>query len=822
MVIKLVIAGVLSIILSQKVYSQLNGKVISENRQSVLFLNISLLKLPDSTLIAGTVTDQEGTFILNDVAPGAYVLRFSGIGYHDWISAEFVVASKSFMKDFGNITVQENVLQLGEMTIQGKKPLFEQSAEGMVLNVENSIMTKGSSVLSVLERAPGIVIDHRNSNISLNGKDGVMVMMNGKLLRMPLAQVVSILNSLSANDIEKIELLTTPPSKYDADGNAGLINIVTKKIKSRGTQGTISLTGGYGKGGKGTGSFSIAHNTSKIDTYGSYQSSKDRTYSDMFITSEQNMPVFGGKLSVSVFDTTKTIHKNQNVTLGAEARIARKTVLGGNLNFNSNNSFSSTHTNAAYLVLPDSLLDFTGKITGRNRWKNIISAVYLEKDIKQNEKINFHADYLYFGNNNPSTANTIFRNPDGSQAGENDSLFSPKQQGFAKTNIHVGVGKMDYQKQVNKKVVFETGLKLTTTKGASLSGIESLIDGNWVERTETANRIDMKEYIAASYFSFNSNISPKINLAAGLRYEYSKTQMSDTENSQNSVNRKFSGLFPNLSATKKLNENTELLLSYSKRISRPSYNDLSSFVRYSDPTAVYTGNPALKPTITHNLKLGYTHRNFTFSILFSKDINPIVRYQLTERTAGNLLYISPQNLQYQNNITFQATIPVKVNNWWTMNYGVVGGLRQFKVDHTRISVEKTYFGYSANFSQIIRLSKNYDLEVSGWYNSLSYNGSVRIDGFGMLNGGIKKQLSRNRGTLQLGIADILRMMQINTRYGTITEEAFAIKSHVKINTESRKIPIIRFTYSRSFGSGLKNKNGNMNGSNDERDRIRKD
>jgi len=295
--------------------------------------------------------------------------------------------------------------------------------------------------------------------------------------------------------------------------------------------------------------------------------------------------------------------------------------------------------------------------------------------------------------------------------------------------------------------------------------------------------------------------------------------MNNSKTGADIVNRKLGTLFPSVFFSKKINDNETLQLSYTKRISRPSYNDLASYVGYSDPTAVYTGNPFLQPTITNNIKLGYNYKTWSFSLLFSRDDNAIARYQLTESPARDILYISPQNLTWQNNITLQATLPFKINNWWSMNYSFAGGIRQYRATYTKTAFEKSYFGYSANFSQAFKLPANFSAEISGWYNNTAYNGTQKVNGFGVLNAGIKKELKKNAGSLQLSVSDILRDERYNVHYGTFTEEAFSIKSYVSVNTESTMFPIIKLTYSRSFGSGAKGRGRLMNGAQDEKDRI---
>ncbi len=282
-------------------------------------------------------------------------------------------------------------------------------------------------------------------------------------------------------------------------------------------------------------------------------------------------------------------------------------------------------------------------------------------------------------------------------------------------------------------------------------------------------------------------------------------------------------LFPNISFTEKITDKSDWLLSFSRRISRPSYNDLASYIAYSGPVTAYTGNPSLRPTITNNLKLGYNYLGCHFSMLLSRDDYPISRYQLTANPAGNLLYVTPQNLVYQDNLTFQANAPWKVKAWWMMNYGLVAGWRRFREDYTLQPVEKKYFAWSLTFSESFILPRHFSVEISGWYNGGSYNGVTKLDGFGALNAGIKKELKKERGTLQLSVSDLLRTVSISGYHGMVTKEPFSEKNHFIYYTESSKSPIIKLTYTRSFGSGaIRGQSKNVSASAEEQERIRKD
>lgn len=793
--------------------AQVSGKLTDAEGRPLPHAGVLLLQASDSALVKFALTNDSGVFQLS-VPPGEHFLRFTYTGFRP----RDLPAGRG---DMGVIVLQPAARDLNEVVVRAEKPLFQQSAGGLVVNVAGSVLSRGNSALQVLERSPGVTIDQRNAGISLNGKDGVAVMLNGKVQRMSTAQLISLLGSMSADNIEKIELIATPGAGFDAEGSAGFINIVLKKDKRAGTRGAMSATAGHGWGEKGTISLQLAHNRKKLGINGAYTYSRDNTYSFMFIRSTQYMPILGGDLEVHFRDTAHRITNNHEASLELELQLNQKTTTGAAFTFQHSGNSLRTNTHATYNALPDSVLLFNGFTHQRNRWTNAGATFYLAKKLREGETVNLQADYLYFYNNNPSTVTNTFLTPLGEPAGGNDSLFSPHQQGDARTTIRVGVLKADYTRQLTRKLKLEAGIKGTSTHVSSASGIRSLVNGDWVYRSEAKNDVGMQEGVGAAYASLQAQFDSATRLDAGMRYEYAFTAVENERTKDRVIDRRRGVLFPNIALTRRLSSVAELQLSYTKRIGRPTYNDLASFVFYSDPTAVYTGNSLLQPAITHNIKLNYQYRSYAFSLLYSRDEQPIARWQLTKGPAENLLYISPQNMAWQQYLTFQAVAPVKINTWWSMNYGFTGGLRCFKVLHTMQPVEKSYFGYSVTASQLFALPKNWSLEISGWYTGQSYYGSVRSNPAGTLNAGVKKELSNNRGMLQFSVADIFRTLHFQNRYGTLTEEVFNIRSHVDFNTETRRIPVFRLSYSRSFGSGAARQRQGS-GSGEEKERIRKD
>jgi iron complex outermembrane recepter protein len=800
-----------SFCLLQNIQAQVTGAVINTNGKPVPAANVMLLKSSDSSLIRIGLTNDNGNFIIENISDGRYILNVTAVGYKTIFSLPFELTATQPKKNFDTLALATSLKELQEVIVRQEKPLLQQKPEGIVVNVENSILTKGSSALQLLERSPGIVINRRDNSIELNGKSGVMVMLNGKLIHMSESELLDLLDGMSGDDISTIELLTSPSAKYDAEG-AGLINIALKKNKRKGTSGSVNASAGYGYREKATAGFNLSHNTSKINLYSSYNFSHNRSYSDMFVDSWQNMPFLGGNIHALGWDTTHVLHDNHNATLGIDIKANAQTTIGGGVVYSNNRSSGTTYTHIGYNVLPDSLLQYNGWNSGMSQWNNLISSVYAERTMKNSGKLDMDFDYLYFHHNGPYNVEGTFVNKHGEEAGNDRSLSAQAQKGFAKTIINVSVG---------KRMQLEAGVKAAFTESGSYSGFESLINGDWTGDPQAVNDITMKEAIGAAYGSINTRINPTTSLVTGVRYEYASTNMNDTKTGKQIVHRRLSSFFPNIFFSKKINERSEIQLSYTKRITRPSYNDLASYVGYGDPTAVYTGNPFLQPTITHNIKLGYNYKNYAFSLLFSRDENAIARYQLTESPNHDMLIISPRNIRWQNNLTFQTTLPLKVNDWWTMNYSFVGGLRQYRVEYTKQPFQYAYFGYSFNCSQAFKIPHHFSAEISANCNNTDYNGTQKDEGIFRLNIGIKKELENNKGSFQFSITDILRNELYNIHYGKLTQEAFHINSQVIVYTETSRVPVFRLTYSRSFGNN-KTKRLQSNISTDEQERIRKE
>ncbi|MCE6989636.1 TonB-dependent receptor domain-containing protein [Dyadobacter sp. CY323] len=799
--------------------AQISGKLKTKSAQPIPFANVLLLNQPDSSLAKGSVTDESGAFRIDRVRPGTYFLQFSAVGYKTTDLPAFSVIPEA-ATEIGEQIIEEDIQQMGELVVKAQKPLYQQEIDRTVINVESSIMTKGSSALQVLERSPGVLVDMRNNTIVLNGKSSVLVMLNGKVMRLPMSQVMAMLQAMSANDIEKIEIMTTPPSKYDADGSAGMINIVIKKREDRGTTGSLSASAGYGWGEKGNVSASVSHNTGKLNFYGSYSFLRDHFKDGWEAVGGQDMPVFGGKLNVLAGSAQIGRSNSHNASAGTSLNLG-KTTIGVNASYSTSRSNRHLFNHGSYTQIGrDSTLAILSDIYQNGRWNNTVLNGYLERQIAAGETFNLDLDYLIYNSDSPTEAYSTFLDKTGREASPGGTFFSNRQSGIAQSPIRVAVLKMDYTKQLSTNVKLEAGVKGTHTHSSALSRILSLVEEQWVGSSRYTNDTKMHESIGAAYSSLNIRINPKTTLLAGLRYEYAYTH-GDADKKENEIDRRLGKFFPSLFLSRKLGDQSEFQASYTTRITRPSFNDLSSYLLYSDPMAATTGNPTLRPTITNNLKFGYNHSGYSFSLTASHDKNPIVLYQQSESAARDLMYQSPQNMAYQDNLDLQATLPLSFTKWWNANLTTIGSLRRFKLDHTREKLQKTYITFNLNGNSTLTFPAGFSMEFNGWYNFTGYDGSKKMKPFGMLNAGLKKELRSNHGSFQLVVNDLFKSMRVRGNFGGLTREAFDLSANFEYRAESARTRIVKLSYSRSFGNNKIKGQASRSNSREENDRIRK-
>jgi len=772
---------------------QVTGIVKASDGQAMSHVNVLLLQAADSVLVKGGLTDANGGFNLKANKAGRYFVKVSFVGFTDLTSPLFELEGPQLTLDLGEFVLEEAVQSLDEVTVTAQKILVEQIPEGKVLNIQNSVLTKGSSALQVLERSPGIVLDRRNNVLTLNGQQGTLIMINGRTVRMSQADLINMLSGMSADNIENIELLTNPSAKYDADGGAGIINLKLVKNRGENTTGSVSAGLGHGWSGKETLSANVSTSLGENRVYASYAYNHDNTIYDWHAIGTADNPFFG----FGTFDFSSETTNNQrshNVNLGIERDLNENWVLGGNLMFNPSSQKMRTHNLGIFTY--EQALDFNQDITIDQdvQIDNFNANAYVDKSIKGGS-LSFSLDYLNYDNTRPSVISSAFLDSDGNPLDFDNPQYATSNRGQSETDINLGVAQFDFSKRLTDKFAFESGLKNSYSSTKNEAFVQRREDNQWITDELSLSNQSISENIMAGYLTTTYSLDSLTSISAGLRYEYWTRDYGNPE-----LDGSFGRLFPSAFISRKLSEKSSLQLAYNRRVTRPTFNDLASFVVYNNPVSVFTGNPLLQPTITDNFRLGWQIGSVNLDLVYTNEENPIVGFQQVEREDGLATAITPQNLDYQRTWMIQTNIPINVNSWWSVNVGGSVGSREFRVTHTAEDVENRYMSLNLYGSTTMLLPADISLELSGYFNGDSYYGTMDSEEFGSLDAGIKRSIG-NHGTLQLTVTDVLKSMRYRNQMGGLTREAFNSTFVVDFRPETKRSRVFRLTYTRSFGNG---------------------
>ncbi len=797
---------------AQLAIGQISGSVLDESGNPLAYANVILIDTLSNELRAGATTDEDGIFEIDFSESGHYTLQISLLSFTTWNSKPFEISGTPFKKAFPPITLDESVTALEGVAVTGRKKLIQRTQEGTIINVQQSILTKGSTALQLLERSPGVVLDQRNNSFSLNGRSGVLIMINGKPQRIPTADLMAMLSGMTADTIEKIELLTNPSARHDVDGNAGIINIVLAQNETFGIRGNLGLSAGYGEGPKQTTSLSLNYGSERTTLLGSYTFSYDDSYSGFQAIGVTQLPVLGGDTFINFSSATQRMDRSHNINLGYDYQLSKNSNFGANILYNISSPLVSTRNRGLYDFSNAPFLEARIHLNGDGNWKNLSTSAYFETG-NETQRFTLTADYINYNNQNPNVVNSSYFDENGDSFQPDSEIYNLGNRGFNETDINVGVLKLDQHFKLGEYLSVDAGLKGSLSKTVNNARIEILEEGVFVSDERFISTIENEEKIGALYALSDYTMSEKLKMQLGLRYEYWAQDFDDA-----SLNRSFGKLFPSVFLTHSFSDTTALNLAYTKRITRPNYSDLASFLIYNGPTSVFSGNPQLLPAITDNIGLTYNNKSFSLSLLATHEKNPIARFQITRNSLSNVAVIAPVNVDYQRSIDFQTNIPIRINHWWSLNLNGTTGMRQFKLLHTDEKVEHSYLHYNFNGTQTMSLPLNLSLEISGWYTSEHFNGSTKISGFGSLNAGIKKDF-KNGSSLQFSITDIFESVDIGSQVGSLTREAFGDEFKVKYSPESGFSRIYRISYTYPFGN-RKVKNANTrSGADTEKSRL---
>ncbi len=790
---------------SCKAQSTIHGSVLFSNHSPAVNASVLLLQAKDSLLIKALVCDKKGTYSFNNVADGNYVIATNHVGYKQAYSTVLTINKANSDIAVADIMMTEEPASLKEVTVTAKKPLLEQKIDRLIINVENSITSAGNTALEVLERSPGLIVDHQNNIISMNGKNGVVLMMNGRLSHISVSALMQLLAAMPSGNIEKIELITTPPASLDAEGNAGYINIVLKENNNIGTNGSTSVTLGYGKGWITAANMSMNHRKGKVNIYGDVAYSRLKTPHTIY---GYNTTSNNGNINETIFEGNRVdTVPNINGRLGIDVELTKHTVAGLLLS-GYNNNYSQSEHNTSTIVLngtADTLIKHNNSEI--NHWYNYASNINLQHTFNKDDKLLFNLDYIFYYNNQPVNYYSEYYNK------ENKFIYGQFFRSGKQTPSRFWVAAFDYSKKLTSRISMEAGIKQTITSFNNALSFERLLQDKWVKENSLSATYKLKEDYTAAYTTFNITINKSTEAKAGLRFEHTNSNLG-TGDIKNIVNRHYGNFFPSVFLTHKLNENSSMDLSYSRRITRPTFNDLAPFTYYANANTLITGNPTLQPSVSDNFKAGYTFKKYLLSLSYSFDDNAISGFQPQSDSVSNKVIVMPQNFINQKTASLVLSLPFSVTKWYEMQYNITARWQGINALYKSARVSITQTNFIINGNQRFTLPKDFSLEISGYYQSPMLFGLGRSKPTGSLDAGIKKKLAGNGGNLVFNATNVLNTTFFSA-YVNLPEQNLI--GGIKIYYAR---PAFRVTYQRSFGKEkLRATRKYSTGAEDEKGRV---
>jgi Outer membrane protein beta-barrel family/CarboxypepD_reg-like domain len=785
-------------VLSSSGQAYIKGR-ITDRQQNLPFVTVLLLG-SDSALVKTVVTDTMGEFIFMNMMPGYYVISSSMIGYSKYLSQRISVEEKNII--LPDIILEKSVTELNKVVVKAKKPLYEQQIDRLVVNVQSSITSSGNTILEVLQKSPGVVVNRQSNSISMNGQSGVRVMINDKLMQVPLDVVVQMLDGMNASNVEKIELITTPPAKYDAEGNAGIIRIVMKGNTNLGTNGSFGLTLGYRWAETLGGNFNLNHRSERFACFIDY--SFLRNHNQHILKLNRQSIDNGFVQTVNDNSRRENITTQQNLDAGLEWKLNANTFL--NLSFTGyrrNWGLTAFNNDNNYVAI-DSTVITTMNIDELNIWQSATAGIGLQTKINSKSGLSFNLDYLYYHNNNPSNYDdTLFY--------KQRNLRELSKIDLKKTTpIRFLVATIDYQYFYSPSFTLEAGIKGVTSNLDNNVSVQRLENNVWTMDPVFTSYSTLNEQVGAIYVSTKWQARRQWQINGGLRYEYTHTVIS-TPGQQNLVNRKYGYLFPDLFFKKDIDNEKDFQFSYTRRITRPTYRDIAPFVFFWGPNTFSAGNTSLMPAISDAIKAGYHAKKWIISLQFSHSKNEINKWQPERDQSNNLIYRT-QNMKYLNTIGLTNSRSFNITSWWEMQTNITAQYQIAQNSEVQNNVTFHLYGMNIDLINSLRLPKNFSIEISGIYQSKTLSGIAAYLPAGSLNAGIQKKFG-SKGTLRLSMDDIL-----NTNYWRIKTyiPENNLNSYFKYNFHNQ---FIRLAYTRNFGNNKLRSVKLKSGSEEERGRI---
>lgn len=729
--------------------AMVSGYLQDEKQFPVPFANVILYSMVDSSLVKAGITTEKGLYQLNGISKGFYFLEFSSLGYGvlKISSIEFKVDQKL---DLGTNTLNPSLETLDEVIVTATRPIISVKPDRMIFNIESTVNSVGFDVISLLRKAPAVTVDN-NNNISVLGRTGILVYIDGKRLPLIGDNLSNYLQNISSEQIDRLEIITNPDVSYEAEGNAGIIDIRLKKDKNLGINGTLKTTYGQGQYASYNVNSSGNYRNKKLNVFTSVGLSENNGFNESSFDNYQN------GLRLLETNNFRTNSQNFNFRLGADFFLSKHHTLGVLINGNEGKSdrklpskvqISSQNTPNQI----DSLLVVNGTSNSKNS-RQTYNLNYLFEN-ENGQRLNIDLDYgKYCNESERFQPNQYFSN-------ENELLLNQISQIDAPTEIDIYTFKVDYEHKLWGGTL---GIGSKASKISTDNTYLFFDDKNgFFEQNNGRSRLfDYSENVFANYVNYSKAISDKWNLSLGLRTENTNAngdlQAFVAELDEPPVKLDYLNWFPSLGLTWQASEKNNYSFNYGRRINRPNYFLLNPFTDQITQLSFEKGNPFLRPEIVNNFEIGYSHSaNYNFKVFYSRTKDKITRLVGPYENDPRATFSTYENLGSQTVFGFNANVSLTVNRWLKTYFNFSNSYldNQANFDNNAI-IDLQIFSYKIYSQNFFKLGNGFNGEISGYYNGPNiFGGNFKMKPNWSMNMGLQRKFLNENLNIRLVATDI--------------------------------------------------------------------
>lgn len=746
---------------------KISGAINDEGGKALPSATVSLHRAKDSGLVKVAITDKSGHYDFINIKEGRYLLSVTSVGFNKKFSALFNLSANGV--EVPVIALAQISNDMAGVVVTAKKPFIETKVDRTIVNVEASPTSAGSTALEVLEKSPGVTVNN-DGIISLRGKSGVIVMLDGKLTYMSPADLANLLKNMPASQLDQIEIMTQPSAKYDASGNAGVINIKTKKGRANGFNGSLTLgatTSIYRFDNttyflpKSQNSFNFNYKKGKYNFFGNYNPNFFQGRNAMVLNRNFSQ---NGVLTGSSEQVTEFIGRNSNHTLklGVDYTMNKKNTVSVVLSgFTFNGRPTPVSTQYLKNAAGETTDIFISKTTNKMSFQNFTGNVNWKHTFDSTGK-ELTADFDVVKYNN--TADMVLASDfyTGARAFTGSMLL----QGHLPSSINIYSLKSDLAIPY-KGGRLEAGIKSSyVTNDNEVDYRRQLLDKSWVP-DHRSNHFIYDENINAAYVNANKQLG-KWSLQGGLRVENTIAKGHQVTN-DSTFRRNFTNLFPSAFLSYGINKNNQVTLSYSRRITRPNYRDLNPFVFFLDSVTFRVGNPFLLPQFTHNMELSYALKSRLIITANYNHTNDVISQIFRQNNAEKVTFMTSENVAKFRNIGLSITAPVTVAKWWNVNFFTNIYNNRYQGTYNNDPIDIAFTSFTTNLTNSFQLGKGLTGEVSGFYRHRTVDELMIAEPMYQMSIAASKQIMKGKGTVRLNIRDPFAWQRFKgkSQYGDI-------------------------------------------------------